>query len=101
MGKSVRGGWNGFAAQPRSPLNFRPFSVKVGRKEKRRMVTSYRESPLFLHRHATVRKLPRLTLRCSPVRGAGHGGMPHRKSPEVLRVPGHGAADTTSGFVRS
>src|SRR5579862_5915111 len=33
MGRSVSGGWSGLPAQPRMPLNFRPFSVSGGRTE--------------------------------------------------------------------
>jgi hypothetical protein len=36
-GKSVNGGCVGFPAKPRSPLNFRPFNVKVGRTENDRI----------------------------------------------------------------
>ena len=42
-GKSVNGGWVGFPDQPRSPLNFRPRSVNVGRNENFRTIAS---SPL-------------------------------------------------------
>src|SRR5689334_11008222 len=39
-GKSVRGGCSGLPAQPRSPLNFRPRIVSVGRTENLRIGSS-------------------------------------------------------------
>src|SRR5689334_13918316 len=73
-GKSVNGGWSGFPAQPRRPLNFRPFSVSVGRTEYLRI-----SSHLSLDAHRVPSR---------------RQSREHHTTPTVLRVearfePGH------------